>query len=259
MAIKAKVASGYDASFVRHVRATCLYVATKLEDMLDEMVVVGGFVPSLLIDQGSAREKHVGTADLDMGVTLRMFEKERHQTLTERLRQADLSPDTSATISPIRRRWKIDGPPEVSVDFLVVAPGLQFAFMDCVRVTLEGKTIRDEEARREVRVCGPAAYVVMKALSFRVRGESKQAYDLVYFLRNHGAGVGDIVARLGPLLQQPAALKAIDYLREDFVSADAVGPRQVAEFLLGAPNETVQADAWHAVRGLLDRVTSGRR
>jgi hypothetical protein len=270
--IKARAASGYDESHLGHVRATCLYVATKLGDMLDEMVIVGGIVPSLLIDQGNVREKHVGTADLDVGVTLAIFENERHQALTERLREAGFSPDTSEKGSPARRRWTIDGPPEVGVDFLVVAPGLLLAFIDCVRVTLQGKTIRGEEARREVRVSGPAAFVIMKALAFRGRGESKDAYDLVYFLQNHGAGVGDVAARLTPLLHQPGAVKAIGYLGEDFGSADAVGPRRVAEFLLGAPDEGAQADAWRAVRGLLDllphqgaaastkgRVTSGRR
>ena len=258
MAIKAR-ASDYDESQLAHVRATCLYVATKLGDMLDEVVIVGGIVPSLLIDQGNVREKHVGTTDLDVGVPLPIFEKKRYQTLTERLRQAGLSPDTSEGGSPTRRRWKIDGPKEVGVDFVSVAWGLQFAFIDCVRVTLQGKTIRDEEARQEVRVSGPTAFVLMKALVFRARGGSKDAYDLVYFLQNHDAGVGGVATRLRTLLHHPSALKAIGYLSEDFASADAVGPRRVAEFLLGAPSEGVQADAWRAVRDLLDRVTSGRR
>jgi hypothetical protein len=30
---------------VAEVRATCLYVATKLGDLMDELVVVGGLVP----------------------------------------------------------------------------------------------------------------------------------------------------------------------------------------------------------------------
>ena len=38
------------------VLRTCLYVATKLGDLLDELVVVGGLVPSLLIPRNSYRE-----------------------------------------------------------------------------------------------------------------------------------------------------------------------------------------------------------
>lgn len=66
--VKGRTAAEYDSSFVRYVRETCLYVATKLGDMLDHVVVVGGLVPSLLVDQPSAGEAHVGTADLDVGL-----------------------------------------------------------------------------------------------------------------------------------------------------------------------------------------------
>ena len=44
-------AVGYNRGHVDHVRATCLYVATKLGDLIEDTVVVGGLVPSLLIDQ----------------------------------------------------------------------------------------------------------------------------------------------------------------------------------------------------------------
>jgi hypothetical protein len=64
---KPPTAAGYKPAQVAHVRATCLYVATRLGDMVDELVIVGGLVPSLLIDQTAAHLKHVGTADLDVG------------------------------------------------------------------------------------------------------------------------------------------------------------------------------------------------
>jgi len=51
MTDKPTTAAGYQSEQVELVRATCLYVATKLGDIMDELVVVGGLVPSLLIDQ----------------------------------------------------------------------------------------------------------------------------------------------------------------------------------------------------------------
>lgn len=56
MADKPKRAWEYGSEQVALVRATCLYVATKLGDLMDEVVVVGGLVPSLLIDQSSLPE-----------------------------------------------------------------------------------------------------------------------------------------------------------------------------------------------------------
>ena len=68
---KPRTAAGYAPEQVERVRATCLYLATKLGDLMDELVVVGGLVPSLLIDQrGLPQEvsRHVGTMDLDVGL-----------------------------------------------------------------------------------------------------------------------------------------------------------------------------------------------
>ncbi len=44
-------ATGYTARQATLVRRTCLYLATRLGDFADDLVVVGGMVPSLLIDQ----------------------------------------------------------------------------------------------------------------------------------------------------------------------------------------------------------------
>ena len=44
-------ADEYSESQSRLVQEACLYLATKLGDHLDDLVVVGGMVPYLLIDQ----------------------------------------------------------------------------------------------------------------------------------------------------------------------------------------------------------------
>lgn len=41
---KPRVASGYDLRDRDRVHATCLYVATKLGDLIDETAIVGGLV-----------------------------------------------------------------------------------------------------------------------------------------------------------------------------------------------------------------------
>jgi hypothetical protein len=67
---KPTTASGYPPGQVARVKSTCLYLAKKLGDLMDELVVVGGLVPSLLIDQEKLPENvtpHVGTLDLELG------------------------------------------------------------------------------------------------------------------------------------------------------------------------------------------------
>ena len=278
MADKPQRASEYTSEHVALVRATCLYVATKLGDLMDEVVVVGGLVPSLLIDQGTLPEgtsAHVGTLDLDVGLKLALLDEGRYRTLTERLRDAGFAQDQTEEGRPTRQRWRVTGLGSATVDFLIspslatdqggqlrdiekdfaaiIAPGLTLAFQDRRRVRIDGKTIFGETATREVWVCGPGAFVVLKALAFLGRGENKDAYDLYYVVRNFGAGVEDVAACLRPLLGDGEAQRALQVLRDDFLDHDGIGPRRVAEFLQGGPDDEIQADAVGFVRALLER------
>lgn len=230
-------------------------------------MIVGGLAPSLLIDQMNlpdGADSHVGTTDLDVGLTVALLDEERYATLTERLRRAGFSPDVNEEGNPTRQRWKIEDTAKVTEDFLIqptlpgdrggrlrdiepdfaalIAPGLHLAFVDRCRVTLSGQTFRGEEATRDVWVCGAGAYIVLKALAFRDRGENKDAYDLFYVIRNFGVGVSDVADALRPLMDDPSAVKAAEILKQNFSDHDAVGPRRVAEFLTGGPDDEVQAD-----------------
>lgn len=275
MSEKPVTAAGYPPDQVARVKATCLYLATKLGDIMEELVVIGGLVPSILIDQEDLPETaspHVGTLDLDLGLAFALVGEQRYQEVADRLAHAGFKADTNEEGKTTRQRWKISEPP-VTVDFLIepanteakpgslfpltkdwaaiIAPGLHLAFRDSRIINLTGLTIADEKASRNIRVCDAGAYVVLKALAFGIRSENKDAYDLFYLLRNYGSGVSDVTALLRPLLDDEAARKALDNLHSDFTDIEAIGPRRVAEFLYGKPDAEVQADTVGLVRQLL--------
>lgn len=273
MAEKPKYSSDYESEQAALVRATCLYVATKLGDLMDELVIVGGLVPSLIVDQtaGGGIEPHVGTMDLDVGLALGLLDGGRYKTLANRLRSAGFEMAVNDDGNVTRQRWTISNG-AVGVDFLIppslpkdrggklrdlerdfaaiIAPGLELAFRDRQRLTIDGTTIFGEKASRQVWVCGAGAYVVLKALAFDSRGENKDAYDLHYVVRNYGAGVHDVADKLRPLLGGADGDKAITVLKRDFVDVEGVGPRRVAEFLRGGPDANTQAD----VAGFVERL-----
>ncbi|MBI4953822.1 MAG: hypothetical protein HY908_17485 [Myxococcales bacterium] len=204
----------------------------------------------------------------------------RYASLASRLREAGFGPDTNEMGNLTRQRWQVDGPPKVTVDLLIaptttedrdgrikdierdfaaiVAPGLRLAFRDRAKVVLDGMTIRHERARREPWVCGPGAFVAMKALALRSRGENKDACDLAYLVRNHGAGVEAIATALHGLCAgagAPETALAVRYLDEDFATVDSIGPRRAAEFLFGGHDAAAAADAWGSVRDLIERLS----
>ena len=73
--MKPSTSDGYDPATTLQAKATCLYVATKLGDLMDEIVVVGGLVPSLLVPQdvGVHLDAHIGTMDVDLALRHTMW------------------------------------------------------------------------------------------------------------------------------------------------------------------------------------------
>lgn len=275
---KPNTAAGYLPDQVERVKSTCLYLATKFGDLMDDLVVVGGLVPALLVDQESlpsGASSHVGTLDLDLGLSFALVGEERYQAIAERLREAEFTQDVNEKGNVTRQRWRVSDP-AVMVDFLIepenagarpggmfsltsdlaamVTPGLHLAFKDNQVVTIRGRTIMGEEASRDIRVCGAGAYMILKALAVRKRGKRKDAYDLFYVLRNYGRGVSDVAEKVRSLLPDKSVEEALAYLRDDFGNAEAVGPMRVAAFLYGRPDAAIQADAVGFIRELLQEL-----
>ena len=173
--------AGYRGFPQEQVRATCLQVATRLGSLMDDLVIVGGLVPSLLIDPGSLPpgvEAHVGTMDLDLGMELGLLGRERYRTLVEALRRGGFSMDVNERGNPTRQRWKSSEPGGVTVDFLIPPSGPDE----------KGGTLRDIEPDFA------AVIATGLHLAFRDRCEAKDAYDLHYVVRNYGPTVDAVAA-----------------------------------------------------------------
>jgi len=135
----------------------------------------------------------------------------------------------------------------------IITPGLHLAFLDKQKISLDGITLQGEQANRDIWVCGPAAFVVLKSLAFDQRGENKDAYDLFYMIRNYGSGVDDVCKCLDPLLKEDLTQTALKILHRDFSRLDGIGPSRVAMFLFGEINNEIQADVVGFVKDLLKK------
>jgi hypothetical protein len=272
---KPRTAHGYTSEQAERVQATCLQLASVLGDLMDEIVVVGGLVPSLLIPAANAEEAHVGTTDLDLGLEVGLLASGRYRTLGARLRGAGFEPDRTEEGRVVWRRWRRPGG-GATVDFLmppvpegapggglqyleadlaaVVTPGLRLAFRDREEIRLAGRSLDRETLAREIPVCGPGAFVVLKALAFHLSGENKDAYDIYYVLPYYGAAVEDVAKRLTTLMDDEAAQEAVGDLREDFADLDSMGPVRAATFLGRRADDAFRADIVGLVLRLLSAV-----
>ena len=263
-------ATDYTPEQLARTRQTLLQVLVALGDFHDDVVLVGGLVPSLLIDQAEAATRddaHVGSVDVDLGIRLAVVDEDRYDELAERLRGRGFEPDTNERGNPTKQRWRYaraEG--SVVVDFLVDetetdghdwgrtlhltrdlaalrALGLRLAFDDAEAREVSGATLDGDAATRPVRVCGPAAFVVLKATAFRNRGSEKDAYDLVYVVRNWPGGPEAVAERWAALGDHPALAVALAVLQADFLSESGLGPRGASRFRFGTVDDAYVADA----------------
>lgn len=289
--------SGYTAEETLQVESACLTVAVTLGAYLGDICIVGGLVPSLLIDRelgpdAEDDERHPGTNDLDVGLAIGLLHDERYAELSKRLRQEGFRPDVNEDGNEVRQRWRLGGL-KVTIDFLIppapglaegqriqdlepdfaalVTKGLGLAFDETRKVELDGHTLGGEVARRTIPVCGPAAFVVLKAFAFADRAEPKDAYDLVYVTRRSPGRGAAIAERLSAHAEnhRVAVRSALALLARDFDGIESIGPQRAAQFAIADPAETdeLAADARGYVddllaacreRGLLEHPAAGR-
>lgn len=255
---KPQYASGYTSSQLELSKRTLLQVAVALGDYLNDVVLVGGLVPVLLIKQDEVavgEDLHVGSIDVDLGLDFGIVSEERYDALTERLKKRGFEPDTNQAGNLTKQRWKFSSnPSSVVVDFLVdktqseeaewgtimhLTPelgairtlGLNLAFQDAVACQVNGQTLEGDSVTRTIPVCGPAAFIILKALAFRNRAEPKDAYDLGYVLHHFTDGPVAIAQRLMAFTDHPALNQALNVLREDFADETSIGPRSASRFL----------------------------
>lgn len=260
-------ATGYSRTDTDRARRTLLHLVTYLGDLLDHVVLIGGLVPALSIDDAASKEPaeaHVGTLDVDLGLELAIFDDTRYDELADRLGSAGFEPDVTEKGTRSVQRWASVEDDGAAVDFLVppvdddvrvgrikhlrsdlgaiVADGLPLAFRQKRHLELRGVTLRGEEAVRRIWVVDAPAFVALKALAFRGRGVNKDAYDIAYVLFRERRAPIALGREFAILLEDPAAGRALDALREGFGTENAVGPRRAAEFLGRRDDHAFRAD-----------------
>lgn len=265
----------YSPNDHERVRQTCLHLATVLGALTDELTIVGGLVPSLLVPDKLEPdfEPHRGTMDLDLGLSVAVLAEDLYATIAAQLRMAGFEVDVNEKGNTTFYRWRTPpDTPKVTVDFLIAEEalttlhrvakfdddfgalatrGLQLAWRDRRKVTLDGYTLHGMRAIRDVWICGPGAFVILKARAIQGREKFKDAYDLYYLLKHYGTGLADVAAAILPLLDDPDAHEAIQWLARNFADADCLGPKRTALFRYGHEDADLEADALGLVQALL--------
>ncbi len=237
---------GHSERVITATRRVLLEVFQLLEAFRDSLILIGGWVPIMMIPD--AVDKHVGTIDVDLAINdMTLFE-----TGSETMEAILLSNGYQHGAEPGRynRKINIDGQQIiVPVDFLtskhrhipineflditgispITAPGCELSFDVNEKITLSGILPNGEYYSTEIKSAGIMALIVMKALAMNIRSKTKDAYDIWFCLANYPGSVEAMEKAFKPQLEKDSVKTALGLLSGYFESIHARGPTDVVK------------------------------
>ena len=114
----------YAPETYERVQQALLHVSTVLGDWMEQITLIGGIVPSLLVPPSQlpvGAEAHPGTSDLDLALQLKVLTAEGYASISELLRYAGYRPVEKQEDTIRRQTWRTDPKfgPVVTIDFLI--------------------------------------------------------------------------------------------------------------------------------------------
>jgi hypothetical protein len=240
----------YSERQIEAARRVLVDVGQVLAAFVDCLVVVGGWIPDLLLPE--ADEPHIGSIDVDLALDVVKLNEGRYAELlkllldTKRYKkgtkdfQLVVEVDLKDGEKPVSVEVEFLAPKEVKLkknkpkllaDFRVLqADGCGVAFHAPLELPLSGKTVRGATNTVRLRVASLSDFLVMKAHAIAGRDKPKDSYDLCYCLEYFPGGMKKLAADWKKRLGEKDVTKAVKILREKFVTVDAFGPQQLVEF-----------------------------
>ena len=263
----------YPDHAVQAARAVLLELAHLFGSYSDDIVLVGGWVPELLLS--SEKAPHIGSIDVDLALDHRVLREPWYRSLLAILadrgyRQSDKQPFIFHRSVKVGEQEII-----VQVDFLAgeyagtgksrrtqefedmrarKARGCDLVFEMNAEVEIQGTLPEGGKDRAAIRVASIVPFIVMKGMALTDRLKEKDAWDIFYCLRHFPGGVEALVDTIQPHISHGLVREGLEKIAEKFESPEHIGPKFVADFEeLTDPEERdlVQRDAFERVNFLL--------
>lgn len=216
----------------------------------DSIVVVGGWVPTLLLPD--ADEPHVGSIDVDIALDADKLYEGRYAEIVRSLLATRRYEKTEDKFK-LRARVDLgDGGPVVvvDVDFLKAqeprrkrrgkpilegfrpldADGCAAAFVHPETVKVRGHMISGAENSVRIQVAAIEDFLIMKSFALAKRDKPKDAYDICYCLDQAPDGINVLARSWRARREEPLVAGAIAHLHEKFATLASYGPQQVVAF-----------------------------
>jgi len=275
---EARQHTDYGLRQVEAARRVLVDLGQVLASFQDCLVVVGGWVPDLLMS--SSEEAHVGSVDVDLALDAAKLKDGRYAELLQMLLDTGRYVLGSKPFQLVVEVPLDDGEKPVLVDVDFLAPiavkldknrpklieGFRVlqtescaeAFLSPVTQSLSGRNVRGACNSVKLRIASLSAFLLMKSHAIGNRDKPKDSYDLCYALEYFSEGVESVARGWKSRAGEPLVARALSILRQKFGGIENFGPQQVVEFFdsVDADEQALQArNAFELVQRFLQRLS----
>lgn len=250
---------------VQASRAVLIEVMNVLGLYRDHLILVGGWVPELLIPNRG----HMGSLDVDLAVDVRGISRKQYDTILQRLLEAGYTREPNCFLRSVKGAQEpvkldlitgqyvddatSDVPARLQEIGLGKLRGTDLAFEAFEEIVLNGEMPDGAKNTVKLRIVRIEAFIVMKAFAMADRTKPKDAFDIYFCLKHFPAGVAELARSYRPLLHNGLVREGVTILQDKFGAIDSVGPMwaaQVAEEN-GADRQIAQREAFELMKDFL--------
>lgn len=239
----------YSGDLVEAARSVLLELVHLLGEYRDDIVVVGGWVPQLILPAQPLR--HVGSIDVDLALNHRNLQEAGYATIQALILARGYEQDPRQPFI-FHRTVNVGGNPiRVQVDLLAgeyegtgkghrtqnvhdgrarKARGCDLAFDLFVETQISGELPGGGRDQTTVRVSSVLAFLVMKGMALYDRLKEKDAWDIYFTLTNYPGGLDALIGEIQPHAGHGLVQEGLGKIADKFASVAHVGPRFVADF-----------------------------
>ena len=265
----------YTAEKVEAARSVLIELVHLLGEYKDDIVLIGGWIPEVLLPHISG--PHSGSMDVDLALNHLKIQEAGYKMIQDLLKskgyrqgeqpftffrdlnvggqkiavELNLLAGEYEGTSKGHRHQKVQGVKARK------ARGCDLAFEMSTEIRIEGTLPGGGHDSVSVRVASIVPFLVMKGMAMETRMKEKDAYDIYYCLLNYPGGIDALVEEFRPHLHHGLIKEGLLKIAGKFASEKDFGPKSVADFEeIDDPEEKerIQRDAYERVNALLDKL-----
>ncbi|MFH2070995.1 MAG: hypothetical protein ABIJ11_07330 [Elusimicrobiota bacterium] len=255
-----------------------LDLMTVLGEFRENIVVVGGSVPPLLIP--SAKEKHIGTGDVDIAFDFKHIRPDTYKTILKILKEKDYYQNKEFQPFVFFKDTTDEKGNKITVEINLLTSeyggtgrghrhqtiqdikarktrGVDLVFDSAVKVKISGRLPGGAMNEVTIKVASIGPFLVTKGMALWESSKEKHAYDIYYCCKYFPGGVETLLQLIKPITNNKLAIEGLSKIRSKFSDINSIGPSWVVDVLEisnSEERERIKREAFELINSLMDKL-----